>query len=96
MATWLWSALADGGTREPLHIGSEHSISILELAQNVARVSREILNYVPEVIVSVPVNESLPVHQYVPSTEQTRNILNVEEWTGLDEIIARMMKTDAN
>jgi dTDP-glucose 4,6-dehydratase len=96
MATWLWSALADGGNGEPLHIGSEHSISILELAQNVAQVSGEVLNYVPEIIVSVPVNESLPVHQYVPSTAQTRKILNVEEWTGLDEIITRMMKTDAN
>jgi nucleoside-diphosphate-sugar epimerase len=94
MATWLWSALADGGNGEPLHIGSELSISILELAQNVARVSGEVLNYVPEIIVSEPVNESLPVHQYVPSTAQTRKILNVEEWTGLDEIIVRMMKTD--
>ena len=96
MATWLWSALAHGGNGEPLHIGSEHSISILELAQNVARVSGDVLNYVPEIIVSVPVDESLPVHQYVPSTVQTRNILNVDEWTGLAEIIAQMMKTDAN
>jgi dTDP-glucose 4,6-dehydratase len=95
MATWLWSALADGGNEEPLHIGSERSISILELAKNVARVSGEVLNYVPEIIVSEPLNESLPVHQYVPSTAQTRKILNVEEWTGLDEIIVRMMKTDA-
>ena len=92
MATWLWSALAHGEHGEPLHIGSGRSISILELAQNVARVSGEVLSYVPEVLVSVPMNESLPVHQYVPSTAQTRNILNVEEWTGLDEIIARMMK----
>ena len=96
MATWLWSALADGGNGEPLHIGSEHSTSILELAQNVAQVSGEVLNYVPEVIISVPMNESLPVHQYVPSTLKTRNILNVEEWTGLAEIIARMMKMGAN
>ena len=94
MATWLWSALAHGGNGEPLHIGSENSISILELAQIVAKVSGEVLNYVPEVIVSVPVNESSPVHQYVPSTAQTRKILNVEEWTGLDEIIVRMLKTD--
>ena len=94
MATWLWSALADGGNEEPLHIGSERSISVLELAKNVARVSGEVLNYVPEIIVSEPVNESLPVHQYVPSTAQTRKILNVEEWTGLDEIIVRMLKTD--
>ena len=92
MATWLWSALAHGGNGEPLHIGSENSISILELAQIVAKVSGEVLNYVPEVIVSVPVNESSPVHHYVPSTAQTQKTLNVEEWTGLDEIIARMMR----
>jgi hypothetical protein len=62
----------------------------------VARVSGEVLNYLPEVIVSLPVNDSVPVHKYVPSTAQTRKMLNVEEWTGLDEIIARMMETDAD
>jgi dTDP-glucose 4,6-dehydratase len=96
MATWLWSALAHGGNGLPLHIGSERSISILELAHCVARVSGEVLNYLPEVIVSLPVNDSVPVHKYVPSTAQTRKMLNVEEWTGLDEIIARMMETDAD
>ena len=89
MATWLWSALAHGGNGEPFHIGSEHSISILELAQNVARVSGEVLNYVPEIVVSLPVNESLPVHQYVPLTTYTRRTLNVAEWTSLDETIAQ-------
>lgn len=93
MATWLWSALAHGGNGEPLHIGSERSISILELARYVARVSGEVLNYVPEVVVSLPVNETVPVHQYVPSTSQTRTMLKVEEWTTLDETIARMMRT---
>lgn len=93
MATWLWSALAHGGNGEALHIGSERSISILELAQCVARVSGEVLNYVPEVIISLPVNDSVPVHQYVPSTSQTRTMLKVEEWTTLDKTIARMMRT---
>ena len=94
MATWLWSALALGGNGEPFHIGSEHSISILELAQNVARVSGEILNYVPEVVVSLPVDESLPIHQYVPLTTYTRRTLNVEEWTSLHEIIAQTIFND--
>ena len=95
MATWLWSALAHGGDEEPLHIGSEGSISILELARCVARVSGEVLNYVPEVIVSLPVNDSVPVHQYVPSTLQTRTILEVKEWTTLDETITRIMRASA-
>ena len=92
MATWLWCALASGGNEGPFHIGSENSISVLELAQNVARVSGEVLGYVPAIAVSIPVNESLPVHQYVPSTELTRRILNVEEWTNLDRIVVRMME----
>ena len=96
MATWLWSALAFRGDGEPLHIGSEHSISILELARNVAKVSGEILNFVPEVIVSAPANDFSPVHQYVPSTKHTRSSLGVEEWTSLDEIIARMIKQGAS
>ena len=92
MATWLWCALASGGNEGPFHIGSENSISVLELAQNVARVSGEVLGYVPAIAVSIPVDESLPVHQYVPSTALTRRILNVEEWTNLDGIVVRMME----
>ena len=92
MATWLWCALASGGNEGPFHIGSENSISVLELAQNVARVSGEVLGYVPALAVSIPVDESLPVHQYVPSTALTRRILNVEEWTNLDRIVVRMME----
>jgi dTDP-glucose 4,6-dehydratase len=92
MAIWLWCALASGGNEGPFHIGSENSISVLELAQNVARVSGEVLGYVPAIAVSIPVDESLPVHQYVPSTVLTRRILNVEEWTNLDGIVVRMME----
>jgi dTDP-glucose 4,6-dehydratase len=91
MATWLWSALAHGENGEPFHIGSENSISILELAQNVARVSDLVLGYVPAVIVTLPVDESLPVHQYVPLTTNTKRTLNVEEWTSLHEIISQTM-----
>jgi dTDP-glucose 4,6-dehydratase len=91
MATWLWSALAHGENGEPFHIGSENSISILELAQNVARVSDLVLGYSPAVIVTLPVDESLPVHQYVPLTTNTKRTLNVEEWTSLHEIISQTM-----
>jgi hypothetical protein len=62
----------------------------------VAKVSGDVLNFVPEIVVSIPVDGSLPAHQYVPSTVLTRRVLNVEEWTSLDEIIARMIKQGAS
>ena len=91
MATWLWSALADGKTASPFHIGSEHSVSILELAQAVATVSGELLNYVPEITVAKEIDLSESVHQYVPANSDTRKALRVSEWTSLTEIIRRTM-----
>jgi nucleoside-diphosphate-sugar epimerase len=92
MATWLWSALAHGDEHgEPLHIGSEHSVSILELAQTVAAVSGEVLDHVPEIIVEKEIDPLEPVHQYVPANTRTRELLQVSEWTSLEEIIRRTM-----
>jgi nucleoside-diphosphate-sugar epimerase len=91
MATWLWSALAHGETASPFHIGSEHSVSILELAQAVATVSGELLNYIPEITVAKEINLSESVHQYVPANLDTRKALRVSEWTSLTEIIRRTM-----
>ena len=89
MATWLWSALAHDENEEPLHIGSEHSVSILELAQTVATVSGEVLNYIPEITIAKAIDPSEPVHQYVPANLRTRQTLQVSEWTLLEEIIKR-------
>ena len=91
MATWLWSALAFGENEEPLHIGSEHSVSILELAQTVAKVSGEVLNYVPDITVAKAIDPSEPVHQYVPANLRTRQTLQVSEWTSLEETIKRTL-----
>ena len=91
MATWLWSALAHDKTGSPFHIGSEHSVSILELAQIVATVCSEVLNYVPEITVAKEINLSEPVHQYVPANLHTRKTLQVSEWTSLEEVIKRTL-----
>jgi len=91
MATWLWSALAHGKTEIPFHIGSEHSVSILELAQTVARVSGEVLDYVPEITVAKVIDPSEPIHQYVPANLQTRKTLQVSEWASLEDIIKRTL-----
>jgi len=91
MATWLWSALAHGETEIPFHIGSEDSVSILELAQAVAKVSGEVFNYVPEITVAKEIDLSESVHQYVPANLDTRKALQVSEWTSLAEVIRRTL-----
>lgn len=91
MATWLWSALAVNDNTVPLHIGSEHSRSIFELAQTVATVSFQLLGYKPEIIVSRAVNDSEPIHVYVPANLLTREKLDVSEWTSLEQTIRLTM-----
>jgi dTDP-glucose 4,6-dehydratase len=93
MATWLWCALAHDSDEKaaPFHIGSEHSVSILELAHAVATVSGELLNYVPEITVAKEIDLSESVHQYVPANSDTRKALRVSEWASLAEVIRRTM-----
>ena len=92
MAIWLWSALTQRSSPNPLHIGSEHSVSILELAQAVARVSKTELNFVPEIKVANPSANSEKFHQYIPSNSATKSYLNVQEWTSLETGIALMIR----
>ena len=92
MAIWLWSALTQRSSPNPLHIGSEHSVSILELAQAVARVSTTELNYIPEIKVANPSANSEKFHQYIPNNSATKSYLNVQEWTSLETGIALMIR----
>ena len=92
MAVWLWSALTKRSSPHPLHIGSEHSVSILELAQAVARVSTTELNFVPEIKVANPSSNSEKFHQYIPNNSATKSYLNVQEWTSLETGIALMIR----
>jgi dTDP-glucose 4,6-dehydratase len=92
MAIWLWSALAKKTPPHPLHIGSEHSISILELAQVVAAVSAAELNFTPEIRVAETSANPEKFHQYVPSNSDTRAYLNVQEWTSLNAGITQMIR----
>jgi len=87
MATWLWCALAVNDSTMPLHIGSEHSLSIFELAQAVAKVSSEVLDFKPEITVSRAINELEPIHHYVPANLLTKEKVKVLEWTTLEQLI---------
>ena len=92
MAIWLWSALAKKNSPHPLHIGSEHSVSILELAQAVARVSAIELNFVPEIKVANTSADPKKFHQYAPANSITKSRLDVQEWTTLETGITLMIR----
>jgi dTDP-glucose 4,6-dehydratase len=92
MATWLWCAVVEREVVRPLHVGSERSISILELAQIVAKVSEKILNFAPEINVAKPVSNKNIFHQYVPATATTRSLLKTDEWTTLEKSIELMIR----
>jgi nucleoside-diphosphate-sugar epimerase len=93
MATWLWSALSVSHLEVPLHIGSDHSVSILELAKVVAEASSEILNYTPEIKVADTPKDNDSFHQYVPANNATKQILNVDEWTSLKQGTRLMLRS---
>jgi len=96
MATWLWCALSEREIAQPLHVGSERSISILELAQVVAKVSEQILNFKPDINLAIPASNKTIFHQYVPATVMTRSFLKTEEWTSLEKSIELMIKSELN
>ncbi len=96
MAIWLWSALARKKSPHPLHIGSEHSISILELAKAVANASTTELNFTPEIKIANTSDNPEQFHQYVPRNSDTRSYLNVQEWTSLESGIASMIRDSKN
>ena len=70
-------------------------MSILELAQTVATVSSEVLNYVPEITVAKAIDPSEAIHQYVPANLHTRKTLQVSEWTSLEQCIKEMLSVDS-
>lgn len=94
MATWLWCAVAERDVVQPLHVGSERSISILELAKMVAKASKKILNFAPEIDVAEPVSNKNIFHQYVPATMATRTLLRTNEWTTLQTSIELMIRSE--
>lgn len=96
MATWLWCALTTEQSHYSMHIGSEHSTSILELAKTVARVSASELSFAPKIKIAATSTNPNFFHQYVPANDVTRSHLRVEEWTNLETQIAQMIRASLN
>ena len=94
MALWLWTILLAGQTGQAYNVGSERHVTIGEIARIVAAAAR------PDVTVDVrsrPEASGAPGPTggggawYVPSTAKAREELGLDEWTSLEQGVARMI-----
>lgn len=85
MAAWLWAVLFRGRPATAYNIGSEESLSIVQLATRVAGV----LKSDKAVQVKKRPAPGTPIQHYVPDTTRARSELYLQHPLGLDEAISR-------
>jgi len=85
LAVWLWTILFRAPALIPINVGSGHDVSILELAEAVAK------TLAPETRIHVakqPIPGAAP-SRYVPSVGRAEQMLGLRETVGLEESILR-------
>jgi dTDP-glucose 4,6-dehydratase len=85
LAIWLWKILFQGRTCRPYNVGSEESISIAELAQQVAAAFQPPC----QVKVMQRPDPSAVVQRYVPCARRAVQELGLEAWTPLSKAIQK-------
>jgi dTDP-glucose 4,6-dehydratase len=82
---WLWTLLFNGKSSQIYNIGSEHAISIAELAHLIAKMSGNISN----VIIKKPYANGDPIERYIPSTKRAENDLGLKQLISLEKALKR-------
>jgi nucleoside-diphosphate-sugar epimerase len=85
LAIWLWTMLFRAPALTPINVGSDHDVSILELAHMVAAT----LRLETEIHVAQKVVPGALVQRYVPSVERAREVLGLSQTVSLEETIRR-------
>mgnify|MGYP001423312762 CR=1 FL=1 len=88
LISWLWTILINGKTGEPYNVGSEHAVSILELAQITLYSINKNLSVK---VLGIP-NLSVPAPRYVPSTYKAHQELLLNQSRTLTESISRTIQ----
>jgi len=86
LTTWLWTILLRGGRGQAYNVGSEHAISIAEVARAVARIA----GTGSEVIIAGEPAGG-PSERYVPATQRARTDLGVRMTVDFEEALARTL-----
>ena len=86
LAIWLWTILFCGEQGEAYNVGSEHAISIRDLAYEVSAA----FSHSPKIVIA---KSPIPGRQrYVPSVKKARENLGLNSWIKLDEAVRRTIK----
>lgn len=85
LAIWLWTMLFRARSMEAYNVGSDESVSILELAQIVS----EALGLPPRVEVAKSAIAGAPVKQYVPGVAKAMEQLGLRRHVSLQDAIRR-------
>jgi dTDP-glucose 4,6-dehydratase len=86
LAIWLWTILLRGKPAHPCNVGSEHDLTIAQLARTVVDV------VAPGTQIEIAGHPVLgaPPRRYVPSTIRAQEELGLQSWISLEEGIRRM------
>ena len=85
LAIWVWTMLFRAPALVPMNVGSSQDLSILELAETVARTLS------PQTQIRIakrPTPGAVPT-RYVPSVDRARELLGLRQTIGLEECIRR-------
>lgn len=85
LTVWLWTILFRAPALTPINVGSANDVSILELAQIVAKT----LNPQSPIRVAKEPAAGVAAARYVPSVDRARELLGLNQRVGLEESIRR-------
>ena len=88
LTVWLWVILFRGISGRPYNVGSDHVVSIIELARLVA----DIVDPTLKIEVKGKMLDSNLFDQYIPDTERAKKELNLKQRISLEEGIRRMVE----
>ena len=87
LAIWLWTILFQAPSLRAYNVGSEHAVSIAELARTAATLGSAHLN----VSIAQQPTPGKPATQYVPSTARAQRELGLRETVPLAEALQRTL-----
>jgi nucleoside-diphosphate-sugar epimerase len=85
LAIWLWTILFLAPSLVPVNVGSDHDLSILELAQAIV----QSLNTSTKIHVAKTPTPGAEVARYVPSVDRAKAMLGLNQTVSLQEAIRR-------
>ena len=84
LAIWLWTILLKGESCRPYNVGSEHQLTIGELARTVAATAPG-----TEIRIDKQPVPGAPALRYVPATRRAEEELGLRSWISLEEGVRR-------